>query len=142
MAQRLKLGSTANKVNQKRFELGTPNTTDNTDTLTISLSPRIPNNNKQASPSYKSSPFSKTNSLSKKKGSGLHRISITGTPNTPHDYKVGDKVRLNDLREGHIRYVGQTSFSKHILYGIELDDKYDGKHSGMVKGVKYFDCMI
>ena len=74
------------------------------------------------------------------------RIKITtptGAINTKtnnHDYKIGEYIRLNDDKQGYIRYVGQTAFSKHILYGIELDDKYDGKHSGIYKGVKYFDA--
>lgn len=76
-------------------------------------------------------------------GSPHIRITTpTGAINTKsnsHDYKIGQYIRLHDSRQGYIRYVGQTAFSKHILYGIELDDKYDGKHSGMYKGVKYFD---
>ena len=98
------------------------------------------NNNKQTTSSRK-----RKSSDSGSYSGNTPRIRITtptGAINTAennHDYKIGEYIRLNDNRQGYIRYVGQTAFSKHILYGIELDDKYDGKHSGIYKGVKYFD---
>ena len=63
-------------------------------------------------------------------------------------YKTGDHVRLTDRRTGWIRYIGKlkktnkSNNSNEIWYGIELDSQYEGKHSGMVDGVKYFDVCV
>eukprot|EP01083_Nonionella_stella_P306518 1073815_1 len=68
------------------------------------------------------------------------KIRISSPTQKKHSYQTGDYVQLTDLRLGYIRYIGQTAFCEDTLYGIELDDEFTGKHSGMFKGVKYFDC--
>ena len=109
--------------------------------------PSRPSRNRRSSSnsSYNSSTRNRDNSDIASPTS--HHIKVTtptgalNTKSLSHDYRLGDYVRLKDQAQGYIRYVGQTAFSKSILYGIELDDKYEGKHSGMYKGVKYFDTI-
>merc|ERR1712129_413559 len=56
-------------------------------------------------------------------------------------YTMGQRVKLIDGREGTVKYVGPTAFGADQI-GIELDAQYEGKHSGMTRGVKYFDCDV
>lgn len=53
--------------------------------------------------------------------------------------EVGDRCVLIDGRVGTVRYAGQTQFAKGNWFGVALD-KPEGKHNGMVKGKRYFDC--
>lgn len=53
--------------------------------------------------------------------------------------EVGDRCVLIDGRVGTVRYAGQTGFAKGNWFGVALD-KPEGKHNGMVKGKRYFDC--
>lgn len=53
--------------------------------------------------------------------------------------EVEDRCVLIDGRVGTIRYTGTTSFAKGNWFGVALD-KPEGKHNGMVKGKRYFDC--
>lgn len=56
---------------------------------------------------------------------------------------VGQRVKLKDGRQGVLRYIGPTAYSSGLsMYGIELDEEYEGKHSGMTRGVKYFNCSV
>merc|ERR1712129_603255 len=57
------------------------------------------------------------------------------------EYSIGQRVKLMDGREGTVKYVGPTAFGADQI-GIELDAQYEGKHSGMTRGVKYFDCDV
>ena len=69
-------------------------------------------------------------------------IKTTSTQAEEKEYQIGDHVNLKDDRSGFVRYIGPTAFSKDTLFGIELNEKYEGEHDGKVKGVKYFDCNI
>lgn len=53
--------------------------------------------------------------------------------------EVGDRCVLIDGRVGTVRYAGTTAFAKGNWFGVALD-KPEGKHNGMVKGKRYFDC--
>ncbi|RWS27471.1 CAP-Gly domain-containing linker protein 1-like isoform X2 [Leptotrombidium deliense] len=56
--------------------------------------------------------------------------------------KVGDKVLVNTstgIKEGTLKFLGETKFAAGVWAGIELDDCH-GKNNGSVAGVRYFDC--
>ena len=53
-------------------------------------------------------------------------------------YKVGDEVVLSKDRDGIIRFIGSTHFTKGTVYGIQLSDRCTGKHDGAIDGVRYF----
>jgi len=53
---------------------------------------------------------------------------------------VNDKVRLDDERTGVVRFIGNVSFAKGEWVGLALDDPFNGKNDGMVKGKRYFQC--
>lgn len=52
---------------------------------------------------------------------------------------VGDSVELSKDRVGVIRYKGPLDGKNGVFYGVELT-KGQGKHSGLFKGKRYFDC--
>jgi dynactin 1 len=54
---------------------------------------------------------------------------------------VGQTIRLNDGRDGVIRFVGQTAFASGDWVGVELEDS-TGKNDGSVQGERYFDCAM
>ncbi|CAI8000041.1 CAP-Gly domain-containing linker protein 2 [Geodia barretti] len=71
-------------------------------------------------------------------------ISVeNSTPKTNEPtYRIGEKVMVdvNGLfRMGSVKYVGATEFAAGDWVGVAFDRPY-GKHSGTVKGVKYFKC--
>lgn len=51
----------------------------------------------------------------------------------------GQKIELNDLRIGVVRYVGTTSFQTGEWVGVELEQA-SGKNDGSVQGKRYFEC--
>ncbi|CAK4034695.1 Dynactin, 150 kDa isoform [Lecanosticta acicola] len=51
----------------------------------------------------------------------------------------GQKIELNDLRVGIVRYVGTTSFQTGEWIGVELEQA-SGKNDGSVQGKRYFEC--
>jgi dynactin 1 len=55
------------------------------------------------------------------------------------DFKIGQKVKLQDDRRATVRFVGQTSFQVGEWIGVQLEDK-TGKNDGSVQGQRYFDC--
>ncbi|XP_053211243.1 CAP-Gly domain-containing linker protein 1-like [Panonychus citri] len=55
------------------------------------------------------------------------------------DFQIGDKIYVNGVKPGIIRYLGETSFSSGKWSGIELEDN-SGKNDGSVGGIKYFSC--
>lgn len=55
------------------------------------------------------------------------------------DFALGDRVWVNGVRPGLIRYLGDTQFAPGKWAGIELESE-DGKNDGSVAGVKYFEC--
>jgi len=62
--------------------------------------------------------------------------------NTDDQPKVGDVAHFTSdgqKNNGIIKFLGDTSFSKGIWCGCELDDAI-GKNNGTIKGVTYFVC--
>ena len=53
---------------------------------------------------------------------------------------VGDSIELTDKRVGTVEFIGPTSFSGGVWYGIRLDHPL-GRHNGTWKGHRYFDCL-
>jgi hypothetical protein len=49
---------------------------------------------------------------------------------------VGNRVLVNGLKNGILRYIGAVQFAQGLFCGVELDQP-DGKHDGMVKDVRY-----
>lgn len=63
-----------------------------------------------------------------------HRI-----PAHSQELKVGDRVLVDKVKPGVIRYMGETQFARGVWYGIVLDTP-TGKNNGSVGEVQYFDC--
>ncbi|XP_003387401.1 PREDICTED: CAP-Gly domain-containing linker protein 1-like isoform X2 [Amphimedon queenslandica] len=68
------------------------------------------------------------------------------TPADPSELKkkaetlrIGDRVLVNNSKEGTLRFLGPTHFAKGIWVGVELDDA-QGKNDGAVSGKRYFQC--
>eukprot|EP01083_Nonionella_stella_P187629 689841_1 len=53
---------------------------------------------------------------------------------------VGDYIELSSHRCGKVKYIGEVDGKKGSFYGVELW-KGDGKHSGTVNDVEYFECV-
>ncbi len=54
-------------------------------------------------------------------------------------FKISDKVTVDDALRGTIRFIGKTSFSPVVVAGIQLDEKL-GNTDGSFRGKRYFDC--
>eukprot|EP01084_Bolivina_argentea_P102114 182982_1 len=55
------------------------------------------------------------------------------------NYDVGDHVCLVKGREGTIKFKGEIEGKRGSFYGVEVT-RGTGKHSGLYKHVKYFEC--
>ncbi|XP_069954051.1 CAP-Gly domain-containing linker protein 3 isoform X1 [Cherax quadricarinatus] len=53
--------------------------------------------------------------------------------------KLGDRVLINGIKTGTLRFVGTTEFATGLWAGVELETQ-TGRHNGTVKGVMYFRC--
>ena len=53
-------------------------------------------------------------------------------------FTVGNRVLVNGLKIGTLRYIGTVKFAKGIFCGVELDEA-DGKHDGQVNDTRYKD---
>lgn len=53
--------------------------------------------------------------------------------------KLGDRVLVNGVKTGTLRFVGTTEFATGLWAGVELETP-TGRHNGTVKGVMYFRC--
>jgi hypothetical protein len=53
------------------------------------------------------------------------------------DFELGDEVLVLAKYRGVVRFIGPTSFSPGVWYGLEMDAPV-GKHEGTVLGVQYF----
>lgn len=51
--------------------------------------------------------------------------------------RLGDKVSINGVKSGILRFCGATEFASGIWAGIELEEP-EGKHDGSFQGVTYF----
>ncbi|XP_061828253.1 CAP-Gly domain-containing linker protein 3 isoform X2 [Nerophis lumbriciformis] len=53
--------------------------------------------------------------------------------------KLGERVLLDDMKNGTLRFCGTTEFASGQWVGVELDEP-EGKNDGSVGGVRYFIC--
>ncbi|KAM6959494.1 CAP-Gly domain-containing linker protein 3 [Aplochiton taeniatus] len=53
--------------------------------------------------------------------------------------KLGDKVLVDEMKSGTLRFCGTTEFASGQWIGVELDEP-EGKNDGSVGGVRYFIC--
>jgi dynactin complex subunit len=49
---------------------------------------------------------------------------------------VGNRVLVNGLKSGILRYIGSVKFAQGLFCGVELDEP-EGKHDGQVNNVRY-----
>jgi len=68
--------------------------------------------------------------MSKKEASRIERMKL----------EIGDKVEISGHREGVLKFIGETAFSKGNIFGIELLNGSLGENSGIIDGVSYFNC--
>ncbi|CAF0765859.1 unnamed protein product [Adineta ricciae] len=54
-------------------------------------------------------------------------------------FSVGERVLVNGLKIGTLRYAGTVKFASGLFYGVELDEP-EGKHDGQVNDFRYFQC--
>ncbi|XP_028818609.1 CAP-Gly domain-containing linker protein 3 isoform X2 [Denticeps clupeoides] len=76
----------------------------------------------------------------------LPRVTLPNYDNIPGNLmlsslglKLGDRVMLDDMKTGTLRFCGTTEFASGQWVGIELDEP-EGKNDGSVGGVRYFIC--
>ena len=62
-------------------------------------------------------------------------------PPTTEDinFSIGDRVTVDGTKVGTVSFIGPTMFAKGIWVGVTLDTP-EGKNSGAVAGVQYFEC--
>lgn len=83
-------------------------------------------------------PTLKTSPRSPQEGCCDDAFDVASTSKAAH-LKTGDRVCLGGVKQGVLRYLGETKFAGGDWCGVELDDT-EGKHNGSVDGVSYFTC--
>ena len=88
------------------------------------------------------SPRSSPRSPGKQHGGSSGRSSSSPRVSIEETYAVGDRVLVTENQlSAVVRFVGTTKFSHGLWIGCELtEDDDEGKNSGIVKGVTYFEC--
>jgi len=83
----------------------------------------------------------------KKRSQSPQRLFIDGTMNEKERKRIkrlkiaiGDKLEIHGHKEGIVKYIGSTEFSKGVVFGLELCDGSLGENSGTVNGRAYFEC--
>ena len=89
-----------------------------------------------------SSPRSSPRSPGKQHGGSSGISSSSPRVSIEETYSVGDRVLVTENQlSAVVRFVGATEFSHGLWIGCELtEDDDEGKNSGVVKGVTYFEC--
>ena len=58
---------------------------------------------------------------------------------TGKDIQLNMRVLCLNKHKGKVSFIGRTSFAEGQWYGVTLDEA-DGKNSGNVQGIQYFEC--
>ncbi|XP_030310793.1 centrosome-associated protein 350 isoform X2 [Calypte anna] len=66
-------------------------------------------------------------------------VSVTEEKENLPNFNIGDRVLVNKIQPGTLRFKGLTQFAKEFWAGVELDEP-EGTNNGTYNGIKYFDC--
>lgn len=79
-----------------------------------------------------------TTSVSRKSSASNENVdSNVAIPQS--SFEVGDRVMVGGVKPGTVSFIGSTKFAQGMWAGIVLDTA-EGKNSGSVNGVTYFQC--
>ncbi len=65
--------------------------------------------------------------------------TVSSSASQSQSFEIGDGVSIDGVKEGNVAFVGETKFAKGLWVGVILDGP-EGKNSGSVAGIQYFQC--
>mmetsp|Transcript_31283 Transcript_31283/g.50293 ORF Transcript_31283/g.50293 Transcript_31283/m.50293 type:complete len:138 (+) Transcript_31283:45-458(+) len=74
-------------------------------------------------------------------GHSTHKKQNAGGKKGDVTLKMNWTYELHDGRIGTLKFMGNVEFAKGLWIGLELSDKFKGKHNGTVEGTKYFSVI-
>ena len=83
----------------------------------------------------------KSDSIPSKAGDKSTEEKVSQALSAYESFSVNDRVIVDGLLKGTIRYIGRTSFSPVAVAGIELDERV-GNTDGKFRNKRYFTCSL